>query len=91
MNRLRAGLPRGGENLFKIEITFRRRVAADGHGFVRLRDMQRIRVRVGINRDGADAHFFERADNAAGNRATVGDQNFLEHKIIPPRRPPRSA
>ncbi len=48
--------------------------------------MQCIAVRIGIDSDSLDTHFARRLDNPAGNFATVGDQNLLEHMIAPLKR-----
>ena len=38
------------------------------------------RIGVGIDGDGLDAHLARRLDDAAGDFAAIGDQNFLEHE-----------
>ncbi len=48
-------------------------------GLVGPSDMQGIGIRVGINRDGLDAHAACGFNHAAGNFTTVGDQYFAQH------------
>ena len=54
--------------------------------------MQRIRVGIGIDRDGAHAEPLRGARDAAGNLSAIGDQNRCEHEhaglgaIVAPRR-----
>ena len=55
MDRFGAGLLRGGDDLVAAQIAFFRRRRADVHGVIGLAHMQRIGVRVGINRDRAHA------------------------------------
>jgi hypothetical protein len=52
---------------------------ADVIGLVGPLDMQGIGIRVGINRDGLDAHAACGFNHAAGNFTTVGDQYFARH------------
>ena len=47
-----------------------------------LRDMQRVPVGFGIDRDARDAHRVERADDAAGDGAAVRDQDLSKHAVI---------
>ena len=70
------GAPRGVQNLLDIEIALRRGRRAEQHGFARLRHMQRMPVRFGIDRDRRHAHAVESADDAARDGAPVGDQDF---------------
>ena len=64
-----------------LQITFRARRRADADRFVRQLDVQRIDVRLGINREGANAEFFAGANDAQRNFAAIGDQNFFEHQL----------
>ena len=56
---------------------------ANVDGFIGHLNMQRVFVRVRINRHRLDAHGFGSLDHAAGNLAPVGNQNFLEHYAVP--------
>ena len=44
--------------------------------------MARLLVGVGIDGDGFYAHFAGGEDHAAGDLATVGDQDFIEHSEL---------
>jgi hypothetical protein len=46
--------------------------------------VQRIGIRLRVNRDGRDAEFTARADNAHGDFAAIGYEYFLEHRSIFP-------
>ncbi len=47
--------------------------------FIRHLHMQRVTVRIGIDRYGLDTHFAGGLDHTASNLATIGDKQFLEH------------
>jgi hypothetical protein len=47
--------------------------------------MRRPRVGVRINRDRRDPHAPRGADDAAGDLAAIGDQDFGEHRYNPRR------
>src|SRR3546814_13826053 len=49
------------------------------------RHERRARVGIRIDGNGRDAHAARGLDNAAGDFAAVGDQDFLEHSILPSR------
>ena len=49
------------------------------HGLVSHLHEERIRVCIRINRNRGDTHAARRLDNAAGNFAPIGDQDFFEH------------
>jgi hypothetical protein len=57
----------------------RRRRRADEHGFVRHIDGQAIGVGFGIDDGRLDTEPARGADNADGDFAAVGDQDFIEH------------
>ena len=50
-------------------------------GFVRIHDVQRMRVSLRIDRHAADSEFLERARDAARNDAAVRNQYFREHAV----------
>ncbi len=79
MHRLGPGGADGLHHLVDHDIRLVRRGRADQHRFVRHFHMQGLRIGFGIYRNRGDPHFARRLDNAAGNFAPVGDQNFLEH------------
>ena len=83
MHRLGAGFLDCRHDLVDHDIRLVRRGRADMHRLVRHLDMQRISVGVGIDRDRLDPHLFRRLDHPAGDFATVRDQDFLEHLVVP--------
>ena len=84
MHRLGTGLLAGGDDLVHDQIGLLRGGRADADGLVGELDVQRVLVGFGIDGDGRDAHLAGGLDDAAGNFAAVGNQNFLEHIPIPP-------
>ena len=83
MHRLGAGLPAGLDDL--VDHADRTAAAGGGpmcDGLVGHLDMQRVAVGVGIDRDRLDAHPARGLDDAAGDLAAVGDQDFLEHAVL---------
>jgi hypothetical protein len=43
--------------------------------------MQAFAIRCRVNSDRFDAHFFAGADNAKGDFASIGDEDFLEQGV----------
>ena len=74
-----AGRLAGLDDLLGDEIALRGRRRADMHRLVGHLDMHRVAVGIGIDRDGGDPHLPRRLDDAAGDLAAIGDQDFLEH------------
>ncbi len=81
MHGFSSGLLAGVDDLIDDQIAFRRGSRSDVNGFVSHFDMQRIPVGIRVNRDRLDAHFAGSLDDAAGDLATVGNQDFLEHGV----------
>ena len=81
MHRLRARRARRCDDAFVAKIALSRSRTADMHRFVARRDMFRIGVRVGIYRHARDAETLAGGGHPAGNLATVGDQNLVEHEV----------
>ena len=79
MHGLRAGLLAGGNDLVGQQIRLAAGRGADVHGLVGQLDMARILVGVGIDGHGGNAHLLGRGYHAAGDFASVGNQNFGEH------------
>jgi hypothetical protein len=79
MHGLGAGLLAGLDDLLDDEIALGCRRRADRNRLVRHRDVQRVLVGVGIDRDGRDPHAAGGFDDPAGDFAAIGDQNTLEH------------
>ena len=59
--------------------------ATDMHRFIRHGDMRGAGIGIGIDSDGGDAHFPGRAYDPAGDFATIGNQDLIEHGIGPRR------
>ena len=85
VDRLRAGLAHGVDDLVLDEIALRRWRAADVDGLVGHVDGHRAGVGVRKDHDRLDAHAPGRLDHPAGDFPAVGDQDFREHPL--PRRP----
>src|SRR5262245_21314646 len=49
-------------------------------GFIGYLNVHRICVGLGVNGNGFDVQFATRADDAHGDFATIGDQDFFKHK-----------
>jgi len=54
------------------------------HGLVGQTDMAGFTIRLGVHRDGGDAHLPRGSDDAAGDLAAVGNQDFFEHGVRSP-------
>ncbi len=68
-----------GDERRNIEIPFDRRAAVGGPdqiGLIGLETVQRKAVFIGIDRDGAEAQFRCRPENADGDFASVGNEQF---------------
>ncbi len=79
MHRIGTGLPDRIEDLVDDDIGLAGRRRADMNGLVGHLDMQRIAIRIGIDGDCLDAHLSGCLDDPAGNFASVGDEDFLDH------------
>src|SRR3546814_580037 len=82
MDRARSGVARRLQDRGDIEIALRRRSGSDAHGDVGLRHMKRARVRFGIDRDRAQPHAAQRADDPGRDRAPVRDQDRVEAHAV---------
>src|ERR1051325_244747 len=80
MDGLRAVTPCGIEDAVDPQITFRRRAGTDAFGLIGHPHMQGRAVGIGIDRDARDSHLAQGANDADGDLAAVGDQNFAEHR-----------
>ena len=79
MHRLRPGLFRGSDDLVGNQIGFRSRRRANMHRLIRHPHERRAGISVGIDRHRLDTHATGRLDHPAGDFATIGDKDFLEH------------
>ena len=72
-------LERRLDDMVGTQITVGDGRGADIDGFICHRHMQRVRIRIGIDRNGADTHFLRRTNDAAGDFTTIGNEDFGEH------------
>ena len=78
--RVRAG---GGHRLhdaLDVEVASRGRGRADADGFVGLAHVGRRGIRIGIHGHGLHTHAPRRADDAAGDFASIGDEQRSDHR-----------
>ena len=80
MHRLRAGAFAHVQDHIRAQIALPRWCRPDVIGLVGHRHMHGMRVGVGIHCNRRNAEFARRADDPAGDFATVGDKNFAEHR-----------
>ncbi len=73
---------RGGHDRLDVEVALPRRRRPDAHGDVGLGDVARTGVGVAVDRDRADAHGAQRADDSHGDLAPVGDKDTGKHRHI---------
>ena len=81
VNRLRARAEGGVEQRLHREITLRRGGRTDLDRFIRRAHMQRVPVRRRVDGHRRDAHAPQGADDAAGDGAAIGDENFAKHQF----------
>ena len=81
MDGLSAGLLGRGNDAVGQQIRLPRGRRADVDGLVGQLDVAGLLVGVGIDGDGGDAHLFGGGDDAAGDFAAVGDEDFGEHGL----------
>ena len=74
MHGLGAGLSRGVDQSGDVEIAVARPCRPQQHGLVGGSNVHGVAVSLGIDRDRAQAHRLRGANDAAGDLATVGDQ-----------------
>ncbi|MNZ83706.1 hypothetical protein D3C78_1024430 [compost metagenome] len=72
----------GGEDLVDHQVGAGGGAFAEAEGFVGLLDVQAGGVGFGVDGDAAYAQFMKSTQDAAGNGAAVGDQQFLEHEGV---------
>ena len=81
MDRVHVGDFGGADHLRDVQIAFAAARRTDADGFVGEADVQREAIGFGIDGDGLDAEFPARGEDAQGDFAAIGDQNFSEHFI----------
>ena len=80
---VRAGLFAGRDDILDHQVAFGRRRRTDAHRLVRLFGMQRVFVGIRVHRNGGDPHFSRSSKHPAGDLATIGYQNLIEHACYP--------
>ena len=83
VDRLGAAGAGGGEDFLHDQIGAGGRAFAEADGLGGLLEVQAGGVGFGVHGDAAHVQFIERAQDAAGNGAAVGDQELVEHEGIP--------
>ena len=79
MDGLGAVLLRRFENPIHAQIALGRRRGPDVLGFVRQANVQRAAIGIREDRDAANLHLAQRANDAHGDLATIGDQDSTKH------------
>ena len=79
MDRVRSAGLCGGDNLLTHQIALTRRRRPNMHRLVGFPHMQRLGIGIRIDRNGANAHRAGSTDDPAGDFATVGDEEGLDH------------
>ena len=70
----------GGDDAIDFEITLCAGSWADADGFVGGLDVKGVVIGFGVDGESADAEVFAGADDAEGDLAAVGDEDFVEHE-----------
>src|SRR5581483_3121820 len=80
VNRVNVSEFRRADDRGDVQVTLRGRRRADADGLVGEADVQGVAVGFRMHRDGFDIELLAGPDDAAGDLAAIGDQDFLEHK-----------
>jgi CDP-diacylglycerol---glycerol-3-phosphate 3-phosphatidyltransferase len=80
MDGLRPGALRDIENTLDREVALGRRSRSEEERFVRVGDVQRSAVALGIDTDRADAELAKCAEDADRDLSAVGNEDLLEHE-----------
>ena len=87
VNRVRPRPLRRVEDPLLVEVALGRRAGPEEEGLVGLRDVERAPVGLRVHGDGTDPELAQRAEDADGDLATVGDEDFAEdghdRRILP--------
>ena len=79
MNGVDVGNFGGADEAVDSEVAFKRGGFADANGFVGHLGVHGVSISLGVDGDGANVEFPAGSNDAHGNFAAVGDQNFLKH------------
>jgi CDP-diacylglycerol--glycerol-3-phosphate 3-phosphatidyltransferase len=80
MDCLRSSALGGVQNAIDREVALGRRSRPEEESLVRVRDVERGAIALGIDSDRADAELAEGAEDADRDLPTVGNENLLEHR-----------
>ena len=80
MNGLRAATPGGLDDLLHVQVRLAGCGRADGISLVGFAYVEGGAIHIRENSDGGDAQFTAGANHAHGYFATIGYENFLEHR-----------
>jgi hypothetical protein len=80
MDRLGARAARRLQHALLVEVALRRRAWAEQVGLIRDRRVQRAAVGLRVDGDRADPELPERPEDADGDLAAIGDEDFLEER-----------
>jgi hypothetical protein len=67
------------QNTVDFQITLGTRRRADADRFIGELDVERIDIRFGVDREGANAQFLTGTDDSQRDFAAIGNQDFFEH------------
>ena len=81
MNRLGARCDGRINDALPLQVAFFGRVAANRHSLVATGHVLGLCISVGIHRHGTDAHLAGSRRNAAGDFATIGNQDLAKHGL----------
>ena len=81
VDRLRPGAARRRDQRAGVQVALKRGGRTDPDRLVGLEHVPGAGVRVAVHRDAGDAERAQRADDADGDLAAVGDQNLAEHVV----------
>jgi len=76
----------GRDDRRDVQVGFGCRGRADADGFVGQRQVHQFPIRGGVNRHGLDAQFLAGTQDAQGDLAAVGDQDFFQRRSFQHRR-----
>jgi len=65
-----------------VEVGKGRLRRTDANGLVGEKDVLGVEIGGGMHRHGLDAQFAARSENAERDLAAVGDDDFLDHRVI---------